>query len=171
MRRVDNTAAQRTIIPHSPRSEVVMSELSRGAVRALTIMALPALLVAACSKQAEPPKQPLSQLVAPGGDSQANPHTTMSPEARAALDSGNAQYRAGKYAEALKSYRQSSSLAPLNAAPFFGIYMAAAKLGNKALADSATAEIRRRGEGTSAMLTDSALQNLHAKGQAKPNKN
>ncbi len=143
-----------------------MSELSRGTVRALTMMVLPALLVAACSKQAQPPKQPLSQMVAPAADSQANPHETMSPEARAALDSGNAQYRAGKYAEALKSYRQSSSLAPLNAAPFFGIYMAAEKLGNKALADSATAEIKRRGNGTTEMLTDSALENLHAKGAA-----
>lgn len=145
-----------------------MSELSRGTVRFLTIMALPTLLVTACSKQAEPPKQPLSQMAA--GDSQANPHDTMSPEARAALDSGNAQYRAGSYAVALKSYRLSSSLAPLNAAPFFGIYMAAAKLGNKALADSATAEIRRRGNGTNSMLTDSALEKLHAKGQTTSTK-
>ncbi|MGH7668130.1 MAG: hypothetical protein ACRENQ_01450 [Gemmatimonadaceae bacterium] len=148
-----------------------MSELSRGTIRALTIMALPALLVAACSKQAQPPKQPLGQMTAAAGDSQANPHDTMSPAARAALDSGNAQYRANNYAAALKSYRQSSDLAPLNAAPFFGIYMAAEKLGNKALADSATAQIRRLGTGSNAMLTDSALENLHAKGQAKPNKN
>ena len=148
-----------------------MSEFSRSAVRALTIVALPALLVAACSKQAEPAKQPLGQMMAPAADSQANPHTTMSPEARAALDSGNAQYRAGKYADALTSYRQSANLAPLNAAPFFGIYMAAEKVGNKALADSASAEIKRRENNTTDMLTDSALQNLHSKGPGKSAKN
>ncbi len=147
-----------------------MSELPRGAARALALLAVPALVVTACGKQAEPPKQPLSQMVAPAADSQANPHETMSAEARAALDSGNAQYRAGKYADALKSYRQSSALAPLNAAPFFGIYMAAEKLGNKALADSASAEIKQRGAGTNAMLTDSALQNMHAKAGATPKK-
>ncbi len=144
-----------------------MSDSSRGASRALVLLALPAVLAAgACKPSQQPPKTPLGAMAA-GADSTANPHTTMSPDARAALDSGNAQYRAGNYDAALKSYRQSSALAPLNAAPFFGIYMAAEKLGNKNLADSASAEIRRRqGPGTQ-MLTDSALQEMHAAASAK----
>ncbi|HEX8723973.1 MAG TPA: tetratricopeptide repeat protein [Gemmatimonadaceae bacterium] len=147
-----------------------MSESSRGASRAIVLLALPALLAAgACKPAQQAPKTPLGQMTA-GADSTANPHTTMSPDARAALDSGNAQYRAGKYADALKSYRKSSELAPLNAAPFFGIYMAAEKLGNKALADSASAQIKRREGPTTEMLTDSALQEMHAAGAKKPTK-
>ena len=144
-----------------------MSESPRGASRALALLALPALLAAgACKPTQQPAKTPLGAMAA-GADSTANPHTTMSPDARAALDSGNAQYRAGKYDAALVSYRQASSLAPLNAAPFFGIYMAAEKLGNKALADSASAEIKRREGPSTQMLTDSALQEMHAAAAAK----
>ncbi len=143
-----------------------MSEISRGASRAIALLALPALLAAgACKQSQQPAKTPLGAVAA--GDSTANPHTTMSPDARAALDSGNAQYRAGKYDAALKSYRQASDLAPLNAAPFFGIYMAAEKLGNKPLADSASAEIKRRQGPNTQMLTDSALQEMHAAGTTK----
>jgi uncharacterized protein HemY len=141
-----------------------MSELSRRALRAFTLMAVPPLLLAAaCNKAAQQPKTPLAEMGTPA-DSTANPHTTMSPAAKAALDSGNVAYRAGKYAEALKSYRSAADQAPLNAAPFFGIYMAADKLGNKTLADSAAAEIRKRSSSTTEMLSDSTLQNLHSAG-------
>jgi hypothetical protein len=144
-----------------------MFTFARSATRAIRLAAVPSLLLGAACSQAKPEaKTPLAQMAA-GSDSTANPHTTMSPDARAALDSGNAQYKAGKYAEALKSYRQSSSLAPLNAAPFFGIYMAAEKLGMKALADSASTEIKKRESTSTQMLTDSALQNLHATGAKK----
>ncbi len=144
-----------------------MFESSRGASRAIALLALPALLAAgACKQSQQPAKMPLGGMTA-GGDSTANPHTTMSVEARAALDSGNAQYRAGKFDEALKNYRKASDLAPLNAAPFFGIYMAAEKLGNKPLADSASAEIKRRESTSTQMLTDSALQEMHAAGAVK----
>ena len=141
-----------------------MFELPRGASRAIGLLALPALLAAgACKQQSkQPAKTPLSAMA--GGDSTANPHTTMSPDARAALDSGNAEYRAGKYDAALKNYRKASELAPLNAAPFYGIYMAAEKLNNKALADSAGVEIRRRESPNTEMLTDSQLKNLHTNG-------
>lgn len=144
-----------------------MPEFPRGALRTLALIAVsPLLLAVGCSKQA-PPKTPLGQMSAAATDSTVNPHTTMSPEARAALDSGNAQYRAGRYTAALASYRKSADLAPLNAAPFFGIYMAAEKLGNKKLADSASAEIKMRSTGSTEMLTDSALQAMHAAGKSK----
>jgi hypothetical protein len=149
-----------------------MPDHARGATRALTLLALAPLLVSAgCAKQ-QAPKVPLAQMTAgaaadtPG----ANPHLAMSADAHTALDSGNAQYRAGKYAAALKSYRTAADLAPLNPAPFFGIYMAAEKLGDKKLADSAGAEIKRRETSGTEMLTDSQLQNLHAKMPAKGKK-
>lgn len=135
----------------------------RGMRRALVLLAVPALLATGACKSQSQSKTPLGQMVAQP-DSTANPHTTLSPDARAALDSGNAQYKAGRYKDALASYRKSSELAPLNAAPFFGIYMAAEKLGNKSLADSASLEIKRRQNPNTEMLTDSALQNLHANG-------
>ncbi len=139
-----------------------MPQLPRAAVRTFALIAVPSLLLAVgCRKQAPPAKTPLSQMTA-APDSTANPHSTMSPEARAALDSGNAQYRAGRYPAALASYRKSSALAPLNAAPYFGIYMAAEKVGDKKLADSATAEIQRLQGSGSGTLTDSALQAMHA---------
>ncbi|MHB1861584.1 MAG: hypothetical protein ACYCVL_01325 [Gemmatimonadaceae bacterium] len=149
-----------------------MSEVSRGAFRAIVVLALPAVVVfGACSKsQQEQPKTPIAQMTAGAADSTANPHDAMSPAARAALDSGNTAYRAGKYADALKNYRSASEQAPLNAAPFFGIYMVAEKMGNKKLADSAGAEIRRRSNGTTQMLSDSALQSLHAAGTKKNGK-
>ncbi len=141
-----------------------MSEVSRGAFRAIAVLALPAaVLFGACSKsQQEQPKTPIAQMTAGAPDSTANPHDAMSAAAKAALDSGNVAYRAGKYADALKNYRSASEQAPLNAAPFFGIYMVAEKMGNKKLADSAGAEIRRRSNSTTQMLSDSTLQSLHA---------
>jgi hypothetical protein len=146
-----------------------MSTFSRSATRVIRLAAVPTLLIAAaCSQAKTEAKTPLAQM-ATGADSTANPHTTMSPDARAALDSGNAQYKAGRFADALKSYRKSSDMAPLNAAPFFGIYMAAEKLGMKALADSASIEIKKRESSSTEMLTDSALQNLHATGAKKGN--
>ncbi len=138
-----------------------MSELSRRALRAVSLLALPLLAAAACNKPAQQPKTPLSEMAAGGTDSTTNPHTTLSPSARAALDSGNTLYRAGKYADALKAYQSASSQAPLNAAPFFGIYMAAGKLGNKPLADSALAEYGKRSGTSPQMLNDSTLKSVH----------
>lgn len=146
-----------------------MSEKSRGAIRALTMLvATPLVAVTACKKAQEAPKTPLSQMTAPADSTKANPHNTMSPEARAALDSGNALFKAGKYADALKSYQTASQLAPLNAAPFYGIWMAADKLGKKALADSASAQIKAREGPSTEMLSDSQLRNLHANSPAAP---
>lgn len=54
---------------------------------------------------------------------------TLPAAARAALDSGNAQYRAGKFEAALASYRAAAKAAPKEAAPWFGIYMATNRLG------------------------------------------
>lgn len=86
----------------------------------------------------------------------------LSPAARSELNNANAAYRAGRTTEALADYRAAASEAPANAAPYFGIYMAASKLHNQPLADSALAEIRARSSSGGQALTDSALRQLHS---------
>lgn len=143
-----------------------MPEHYSRARRTLAIAAALALVATACKKQAEPPKTPLGEMTSQQADT-ANPHTSLSPGARAALDSGNTLYRAGKYTEALKAYQSASAQSPLNAAPFFGIYMAAGKLGQKPLADSALAEYGKRSGTSPQMLNDSTLKSVHETDKAK----
>lgn len=123
-----------------------------------------AIALAACSRQASPPKIPLGQTQAPAA-SQQSPDP-LSSAARGALDQGNQSFRAGKYEEALASYREAAKAAPNDAAPYFGVLMVAQKLGNKALADSASRAIAAR-NGEQLMLTDSAMRALHSTGQAR----
>ena len=66
------------------------------------------------------------------------------PEAKAALDSGNQLFRRKAYDQALVQYRRSSELAPQHSAPLFGIHLVAVATKNKALDDSAMAGIRAR---------------------------
>lgn len=67
----------------------------------------------------------------------------LSPAAKAALDSGNAAYRDGKYEAALKHYRAAAKAAPAEAAPHFGIFMAAQRLGRTAEAAEAQKMINK----------------------------
>jgi len=92
----------------------------------------------------------------------AAPHaqSALSPRARLALDSGNAQLRAGRYDAALASYRIAVVEAPGHVAPEFGVYMAAKRLGNSALADSALRIIKAHTGGSPAW-TDSAMRRAH----------
>jgi len=86
----------------------------------------------------------------------------LPPTTRAALDAGNAEFRAKHYAAALGHYRLASLSSPGEAAPFYGIYMAAQALNNTPLADSAVAEIRARTSGTGP-FNDTTLRALHGK--------
>lgn len=115
----------------------------------LVILAATTLLMVACGGGKEPPKTPLSEGSTPSG-----PGPTVHPTgdtrdlplgARIALDSGNALYRAKRYAEALTQYRLAAKHAPEDAAAYFGWYMVAEATKNKPLADSASAAIRARG--------------------------
>ena len=130
-----------------------MSSLSP---RLLSLAVATLVAAQACSRTKSPDKQPLAQ----AASGETSVRDAMSPETRAALDSGNAAYRAGQYEKALDSYRTAAKGAPDNAAPYFGIYMAAGKLGNKALADSATAFISAHSAGQPG-LSDSAMQAMH----------
>jgi Flp pilus assembly protein TadD len=88
----------------------------------------------------------------------------LSPAAKIALDAGNAAYRAKQFGEAIARYREASAASPDHAAPWFGVYMAASEMKNKALADSAMAKVN-------ALSSDAAALNTHAeiaKSGAKP---
>ncbi len=72
----------------------------------------------------------------------------------AALDSGNAAYRANNYEAALAQYRQAVELQPDLAAAWFGIYMAELALGNTAGADSAMSVAQQLAPGASLIHPD-----------------
>ena len=86
----------------------------------------------------------LAELIGNGGVPMAQPE--LSERARAALAEGNEHYRAGRYAAALAQYREAAREAPRNGAPYFGILMAAQKLGDAMMADSASRTLARLGE-------------------------
>jgi len=140
--------------------------------RRIPRLALTALaLVAAACGGSSAPKVPLA-LAATDSNPKAieAAHSLLGPEAKAALDSGNALYRRKAYPQALAEYRLSSDRAPQHSAPLFGIYMVARATNNDALADSAMAGIRARngplspmGAGTPHSMSDSSLKALHAK--------
>jgi tetratricopeptide (TPR) repeat protein len=135
---------------------------------------LAALAAAACETK-EAQKHPLNDA---GGqvtvDTSAaaranNPHVMLPPKAKAALDSGNVLYKAGKYDAALAQYGLATELAPANAAPYYGVYMAADKLGKKRLADSAMAAFNARASNGQEVFNDSLMKKAHtAPPAAKP---
>jgi hypothetical protein len=126
------------------------------------------MVAVGCGRASDQPKVPLNQATSEGQTTtQANPHEQLAPAARAALDSGNVAFRAGKYDAALAQYRIAAKAEKTSAAPFFGIYMVAQKLGNKPLADSVMTVIKERASGTATLLTDTAMAKMHnpVKGQ------
>jgi tetratricopeptide (TPR) repeat protein len=132
-----------------------MSSLSSGAKLLLAIAAIGGM---ACSRAQNQPKVPLGEAAAAP---QPSARDALSDAAKAALDKGNLEYRAGRYDAALAAYREAEKAAPDNSAPFFGIYMAAKKLGNTSLADSASSVIASK-TGANPMLGDSAMRAIHA---------
>jgi hypothetical protein len=133
------------------------------------------LLIAAACKGSEAPRHPLgtgsapaepgvgAPVLPPGAESKPNPHTGLSLAAKAALDSGNKFYRAQQYPAALAQYRAAVKASPLNPAPYYGIFMVAEKLGNKALADSAKTAFESRQAGAGSMFADSLMEKTHTK--------
>lgn len=115
-----------------------------------TIISLPALAIAlalgACGG-GEPERQPLNEAVAaqekaaaqapPAGEAPRLP-----PEVQMHIDSGNIAYRAKDYRAALRHYQEAARRGPDEAAPWFGVSMAATALGDRATADSAQARVR-----------------------------
>lgn len=73
----------------------------------------------------------------------------LSADARVQLDSGNAAFRAGDHATALRHFQRVTEMAPDDATGWFGVYMAHDAMGNSAAADSAIAQARSRAPGAS----------------------
>lgn len=80
----------------------------------------------------------------PGGRAEADTRPDLPTAIRAALDSGNAAYRAGDYRAALEHFESITAEHPDVGAAWFGVFMAHRGLGNSAAADSA---MRRAGVG------------------------
>jgi tetratricopeptide (TPR) repeat protein len=76
-----------------------------------------------------------------GGPGQAA-QSTLPADVQAAIDGGNAAFRAGDHAAALAHYREATRLGPDQGSAWFGVAMAAGALGDQALADSAQARVR-----------------------------
>lgn len=93
------------------------------------------LLLAACERD-EGQRIPLGDAPAAGTT------TTLSADARASLEQGNTFYRAKQYPEALAAYRRAAEQSPADAAPLWGIQMAARALGDTALLDSTLQRMR-----------------------------
>ncbi|MEP6691099.1 MAG: hypothetical protein ABJD07_08070 [Gemmatimonadaceae bacterium] len=140
-----------------------MSDPSPRAVQRRTSVPISvlALTLAACGGTDSAPRVPLGAQARAAAAAPADSSGPALPAAaRLALDSGNAQYREKRFAEALASYRVAAGAAPGHTAPEFGVYMAAKQLGNRTLADSAQRIIAAH-SGGSPMWTDSAMQSAH----------
>lgn len=78
----------------------------------------------------------------PGGADDGRSRSDLPAGVPAALDSGNAAYRAGNYRAALEQFESITEEHPEVGAGWFGVYMTQRALGNEAAADSA---MRRAG--------------------------
>lgn len=112
------------------------------AVRALFVLAIVGGLTA-CGGGDEVPPQRRSLGSRSQQQGESAPRPGMSPEAAAALDSGNAAYREGDYGAARRHFRAAVRIQPESEAAWFGVYMAERALGN---ADSARAALERAGD-------------------------
>ena len=124
-----------------PRYPTHMKIVTRSRIAA-TITVLAFCTGAACSGEAGTGKRPLGAAAASAGTSTAGA-ADLPAKAQAALAAGNEAFRGGRYDVALTQYNNAVLEAPTNAAPYYGVLMAAQKTGNTALADSASAMIKK----------------------------
>ena len=134
---------------------------------------LAATALACDAGSSKAPKVALGQENADSARAAAGVQTapTLGPDAKVALDSGNALFRKKAYPAALAQYRLAAARAPRHAAPFFGIYMVAQATANKVLADSALANIRANNATAPASgfdHSDTSLSKVRASGKKGP---
>lgn len=127
-------------------------------------MLLAALAVLACNVADEAPKLPLGHPPIASDEASSRPAAPLiEGEAKVALDSGNALYKAKAYQLALDQYRRAADLAPGEEAPLFGMLMVASSTSDARLADSVTALMRAlRRKISSITITDSVLAGVHS---------
>jgi hypothetical protein len=116
---------------------------------------------AACTSADESDKTPLGDPPAGASAAAAPGEGALPPAAQAALGAGNEAYRAGRFDDALTEYRKAVTAAPTSAAPYYGVLMAAQKIGNKTLADSASAMIRKLSGEDASIHNGTAPANPH----------
>ena len=112
--------------------------------------------LAACKTEQDAPKTPI------GSNAGQAARDVMPPAARAALDSGNVLLRSGDAKGAVAQYTLAANADPNNAAPWYGVMMAAQRAGDQKLADSAAAMVRAKSGNP--QLTDSGMAKMHAEG-------
>lgn len=114
----------------------------------------------------EAPKLPLGHPTSgvSGGRGAETP-STISGEAKAALDSGNILFRAKAFDRALAQYRRSAQLAPTELAPLLGILMVTDVTRNARLADSTLARMRELSPvaDSSAAMTHAEILEAHSR--------
>ncbi len=112
----------------------------------LGVLSVVMLGLVACGGPSSDRNAPLDArpAAAGGAAAAAHPAKVVSAEAKAALDAGNAAFRAKDYVAALTAFEKARTLAPDNAAPWFGIYMVAQARNDTKAADAALIEIRKR---------------------------
>ena len=134
-------------------------------MRCITGMGLLTLaMLGGCNRADDEPRLPLGH---PPVASDGTAGTGVAPitgEAKAALDSGNAAYKAKDYTAALAYYREAAGLVPTEEAPLFGMLMVASATKNVRLADSVTALMRAMNpQADSATTGDSAFVDIHSR--------
>ena len=107
-------------------------------------------LLGACSTpkpEATPPAAAAAAAAAaaPTGAPGAAGVPQISDAERLVLDSANRLYRAKDYKGALAGYRRAAAIAPMDIAPWFGVYMVGAVTQDKALGEEASREMTARG--------------------------
>jgi hypothetical protein len=127
------------------------------------------LSIGAC-KGNEAPKIPLGQapMATPGAE---QPAGGLTGDARLALDSGNALFRAKEYDQALAQYGRSADLAPNELAPLLGIMMVADVKGDAKLAGETLPRIRKIDPSmadSSTITSHSKMIKAHPKGVGAP---
>lgn len=120
--------------------------LSRAGSRAMVLLLVAAGALTSCHGAREEAGEEAT------GEGETVEAPALPEAARAALDSGNAAYRHGRYDEALARYREVAAAAPEHPAGHFGVYMAAAALGDSMAAESALARVRQSAAGSAALM-------------------
>jgi hypothetical protein len=119
--------------------------------------------VCACGGN-DAPRTPLSAPGSSSGSMHGTAIPAISREAKAALDSGNALFRAKVYDGALSQYRRSAQLAPHELTPLLGMMMVADVRRDSKLADATLIQIRRLNPAfadSSAMMSHSKIIKAH----------
>lgn len=114
------------------------------------------LFAAACGSSEAAGRQSLGGTEGDSADLVARAAESKLPlSATAALDAGNAAYRAKQLDQAIAHYREATVIAPGHVAPWYGVFMAANEMKNTVLADSAMTRVK-------ALSSDPSAYQAHA---------